>query len=260
MFMSLPVFAKSSTCWPHARSRSGASILALERELRALQHPAHDAGVDGVFLRLRRLGGNAADLLGVVDHFQKEAHGIAHADAGGIHFRVDDAGGRVHAEFLLVLRVRQAGHEANAGDGAVGTHVAIHAGGGAQGGVGRLARDNDLLAAFVDHEIAGGGPLQRGVIELAEPVERSELGVVAELRHHRYAKEGQAEHVKRHQRAIQGKHVGKGVRHRLDAAGRVATLPDDGIVDAARLGGRALVNTVEHLEQVAVLLFLGDFE
>ena len=235
-------------------------VLALELELGAFQHPADDAGVDGVFLRLRGLGRDAADLPGLVHHLQEQAHRIAHADARGVHLGVDHARGRVDAELLLVLRVGQAGHEADAGDRAVRAHVAIDARGGAQRRVGRLACDDDLLAAFVDHEVAGGGPLERGVVELAEPVERYELRVVAELRHHRDAKEGQAENVQRHQRAVQREHVREGVGDGFHAAGGVAAFPDDRVGVAARLGLGAGVDAVEHLEQVAVLLFLGDLQ
>jgi hypothetical protein len=40
----------------------------------------------------------------------------------------------------------------------------------------------------------------------------------------------------------------------------VATFPDDGIGDAARLSLGSLVDTVEVLEQVTALFFLRDFQ
>ena len=60
-------------------------VLTLERELGALQQPAHDAGVDRVFLRLGRLGGYTTDLAGFVDHLQEQACGISHTYAWGVH-------------------------------------------------------------------------------------------------------------------------------------------------------------------------------
>jgi hypothetical protein len=50
------------------------------------------------------------------------------------------------------------------------------------------------------------------------------------------------------------------VRDRLNAAGRVPAFPDDRVLVAARLDRGALVDAVQHLEQVAVLLFLGDLQ
>ncbi len=172
---------------------------------------------------------------------------------------MNDARAAIDGELLLVLRVGQARHEANAGDRAVGPHVAIHAGGGAQRGVARLAGHHYLLPVLVHQEVACGRPLDPGVLELAEPVERDELRVVPELRHHGNAQERQAQHIEGHQRAVQGEHVGESVGDRLHPARRVAAFPDDGVAIAARLDLGALVDAVEKPEEVAVLLFFGDF-
>jgi hypothetical protein len=40
----------------------------------------------------------------------------------------------------------------------------------------------------------------------------------------------------------------------------IAAFPNDGIRDAARLGSRALVDAIQHFEQIAVLFFLSDFQ
>jgi len=119
------------------------------------------------------------------------------------------------------------GHEANAGDTAVRAHVAVDARGRAQRRVGRLAVHDDFLAALVHHEVARGRPFERDGVELAEPLERHELRVVPELRHHRHAEERQAQHVERHERSVQREHVGERVRHGLDPAGGVPAFPDD---------------------------------
>ena len=235
-------------------------VLALQLELGALEQPAEQACVDRVFLGLGRFGGNAADAATLVYEFQEQARGIGHAHARGVHFGMDVAGGLVDHEFLVVLGVRQAGHEAHVGDRAVGTDVAVDAGGGAQRGIGRLAGDDDLLAAFVDHEVARGGPFQAGVIHLAEPLQRLQLRVVAELGHHGNPEEGQAEHVKRHDRAVQREGVGQRVGNRIHATGEVAAFPDDGVADAARLGLRALEYAVQVFEEVAACFFLRDFQ
>ena len=146
-------------------------VLTLEFELSTLHQPAHDACVDCVFLRLCRLGGNTANLTGLMHHFQEQTRSIGHADAWGVHFRVNDASRVIDIEFLFVLRVRQARHKANTGDAAVRAHIAIHACGSAQRGVCRLAVYDHFFTAFVDHEVAGSRPLQRGVVQLAEPLE-----------------------------------------------------------------------------------------
>ena len=235
-------------------------IAALQLELRALEHPAHDAGVDRVFLRLGRLGRDAADLAGFVHHLQEQAHCVGHAHAGSVHFRVDIAGAAVDGEFFLVLRIRQAGHEPDARDRAVRPDIAVHAGGRAQWRIRGFAVHHDLPAVLVHQEIAGGRPFERRELELAEPVQRHKFRVVPELRHHRHAKERKPEDVESHHRAVQREHVRERVGDRLYAAGTVAPLPNNRVGVAARLDFRAVVDAVQHLEQVAVLLFLGDLQ
>ena len=69
-------------------------VLAVQLELRALQQPAHDSGVDRVFLRLRGLGRDAPDIARLVHHLQEQAHRVGHTHARGVHLRVDVAGRR----------------------------------------------------------------------------------------------------------------------------------------------------------------------
>ena len=57
----------------------------------------------------------------------------------------------IDVEFLAVLRIGQAGHEADAGDRAVRPDVAIDAGRRAQRRIGGLAQHHDFLAVVVDH-------------------------------------------------------------------------------------------------------------
>ncbi len=197
---------------------------------------------------------------GLVHHLQEEPRRVRHAHAGRVHLGVDVAGFRIDPELPVVLRIGQARHEAHVGDAAVGPDVAVDARGRAQRRVGGLAGHHDLPAAVVHHEVAGRGPLERGVVELAEPLQRDELRVVAELGHHRHAEEGQAQHVQGHEGPVEREHVGEGVGHRLHAARGVAALPDDGVGVARGPHGGALVDRVEQLEQVAALLFLGDFQ
>ena len=83
---------------------------------------------------------------------------------------------------------------------------------------------------------------------------------MAELRHHRHAEERQAEHVERHQRAVEREHVGERVRDRLHAAVLIAAFPDHRVGNPARLDLGALVDAVQRLEQVAALFFLGDLQ
>jgi hypothetical protein len=162
--------------------------------------------------------------------------------------------------FLPSCEYGRTGHETNVGNRAVRPDVAVHAGRGAQRRVGRLAHDHDLLAVVVDQLVAGGGPLDAGRVELAEPLERLQLRVVTVLRHHRHAQERQAQHVERHQRPIQGKHVGQRMRDRLHAAGGASAFPDHRIGNPARLDLGALQHAVQVLEHIAALFLLGDFE
>ena len=46
----------------------------------------------------------------------------------------------------------------------------------------------------------------------------------------------------------------------FDAASGAAAFPDDGIGTIGRFNSRALVNAIKHFEEVAVLLFLSDFQ
>ena len=46
----------------------------------------------------------------------------------------------------------------------------------------------------------------------------------------------------------------------FDAASGAATFPDDCVGAIGRFDGRTLVNAIKHFEEVAVLLFLSDFQ
>ena len=185
-------------------------VLPVQLELGSLQQPAHDTGVDGVFLCLSRFGRDATDVTGLVHHLEEQPHGVGHPHPGRVHFRMDVSRIAFDAELLAVLRVRQARHEADVRDRAVGPDVAVNACRSAQRRVRRFALHHDLLAVLVHHGIARGGPLDRRGVQLAEPFERRELGVVPILRHHRHGQERQSQHVERHDRAVQREHVGKG--------------------------------------------------
>jgi hypothetical protein len=235
-------------------------VATLELEPGPLHQPAQDAGVDGILLRLGRLGGDAADLPGLMHHLEEQARRVGHAHSRGVHLGVDDSRAAVDGELLLVLRIRQTRHEADTGDGAVGPHIAIDPGSGAQRRIGRLAAHHHLPAVLVHEKVAGRRPFDAGVVELAEPVERLQLRVVPELRHHRHAEERQPENVERHQRPVQGEHVGEGMGYGLDPDREGAAFPDNGVAIAAGLDFGALVEAVQKLEEVAVLLFLGDLE
>jgi len=75
-----------------------------------------------------------------------------------------------------------------------------------------------MKSPAVDH-------LRAVVIELAETTRGNELGVVAELRHHRHAEERDPQHVERHGAFRSARNVGEGVRHGLDAPAGLPALP-----------------------------------
>ncbi len=225
-------------------------------EFRSFQHPGQEAGVDTVFHGLRRFECDAAKLAGFVYHLQEQTSGVSHLYAGGVHFRMNNAGFGTDIEFRTVLRVRQAGHAANDGNRPIRANITKDPGLSAQRRIAGFAHHHHFTALAVVHIcIAGGRPFDRCDGHIAKPTERLELEIVADLRPHGNGVERKTQHIGGHDCAEKGISVGQRMRDGVDLAVVFAALPDDGVRITGRAHVGGLVEPGEEGLQIATIGF-----